>query len=132
MWNLIADLVHSYSIDGNMDQAMDCLTQALISHPQWIPNAMFDDRTKLVRGHPQFEQATQLPHEDGPAHFNAAVVAFEFGEINHAVEWLTLTFDLANEDGSLPYLLEALRDDDALRPYLAHSRVASLVEQYDT
>ncbi len=130
MWHLIADLVYSYAVAGETEQAIASLVQALSSHPMWIPNALFDERTELLRDHPGFKEATVLPQEDGPAHFNAAVVAFEFGEVARAVEWLSHTFELAAEDGSLPFLIEALRDDQSVQPYLAHSRVAALLDQH--
>jgi hypothetical protein len=130
MWNVIADLVKNYAAGGDTDLAMETLASALAAEPMWIPNALVDERTEALRGRADFAAATALPEDDGPAHFNAAAVALEHGDVGSAVEFMRRAFEIAAGDGSLPFLLEAVQDDDAFRPYLAHSEVSGLLDAY--
>lgn len=130
MWNVIADLVQSYAAAGDLDLAMETLAGALAAEPMWVPNALVDERTEPLRDREDFIAATALPDEDGPAHFNAAAVALEHGQVRPAVTFMRRAFEIAETDGSLPFLIEAVRNDDAFRPYLAHSDLAGLMDAY--
>ena len=130
MWNVIADLVSSYASGGDLDLAMETLAGALSAEPMWIPNALVDERTELLRARDDFAAVTALPDDDGPAHFNAAAVALEHGQVTPAVRFMRRAFEIAATDGSLPFLVEAVQGDDAFRPYLAHSELAGLLDSY--
>jgi tetratricopeptide (TPR) repeat protein len=127
MWHLIAQLVSTYASEGDAEKAMETLTKALTLEPQWIPNALFDERTALLRDRADFKTLTTLAPDDAPAHYNAAQVALEYREFDRAYEYLTVTFQLAKLEGSLDYLLEAIREDEVFRPYLNEPRVAALL-----
>ncbi|MBT3268299.1 hypothetical protein HN371_14175 [Candidatus Poribacteria bacterium] len=130
MWNVIADLVKSYAADGDADLAMATLAEALAAEPMWIPNALVDERTAPLRDRPDFAALTALPDGDGPAHFNAAAVALEHGQVGPAVTFMRRAFEIAATDGSVSYLVEAVQNDDAFRPYLAHSELSGLMDTY--
>lgn len=130
MWNVIAELVSTYATDGDLDLAMETLAGALAAEPMWIPNALVDERTEPLRNRDDFAAATALPSDDGPAHFNAAAVALEHGQVDPAVGFMRRAFEIAATDGSLPFLVEAVQGDEAFRPYLAHSKVAGLLASY--
>ena len=130
MWNVIADLVSNYAAGGDLNLAMETLAGALAAEPIWIPNALVDERTEPLRSHADFAAATALPDDDGPAHFNAAAVALEHGQVAPAVEFMRRAFEIAATDGSLPFLVEAVQGDASFRPYLAHSDLAGLLATY--
>jgi len=130
MWNVIADLVQNYAASGDLDLAMETLANALAAEPVWIPIALVDERTEPLRQRADFIAATALPAEDGPAHFNAAAVALEHGQVSPAVAFMRRAFEIAQTDGSVSFLVEAVRNDEAFRPYLAHSELAGLIDAY--
>ncbi len=130
MWNVIAELVSNYAAGGDLDLAMETLAGTLAAEPMWIPNALVDERTEPLRDRADFAAATALPDGDGPAHFNAAAVALEHGQVDPAVRFMRRAFEIASADGSLPFLMEAVQGDDAFRPYLAHSDLAGLLASY--
>ena len=130
MWNLLADLIHSYLTTGMVEQAFQVLAQALDSEPMWIPNALFDERIAGLRDHPEFARLTTLPPDDGPALFNAAMVALEYDRIQEAENFLRQAFQLALEDETLEYLLEAIQAESDSIPQLLQPPLADLVARY--
>ncbi|MDA1191258.1 MAG: hypothetical protein O3A46_06180 [Candidatus Poribacteria bacterium] len=130
MWHLIAELVETYAADGEFELAINSLKQTLETEPMWVPNALFDPRTEALRDREDFQAITALPPDDAPAHFNATLVALEYGQLEPAVEYLGRTLEMAKADGSLPFLLEALAEDPAFQPYKLHSKFTSLLTQY--
>ena len=127
MWHLIAEMVSIYSKEGDADKAMETLTKALTLEPQWVPNALFDERTALLRDRADFKTLTTFAPDDAPAHYNAAQVALEYREFDRAYDYLSVTFRLAELEGTLEYLLEAIREDDVFRPHLKDPRIAALL-----
>lgn len=131
MWHLIAEMVSTYAQEGEVEKAMETLARALALEPQWVPNALFDDRTALLRDRADFKALTTLSPDDAPAHYNAAQVALEYHEFDRAYEYLVQTFQIAEREGSVAFLLEALREDDIFRPYLNEPRFAALLAAHD-
>lgn len=130
MWHLIAEMAGTYAKEGDADKAMETLTKALTLEPQWVPNALFDERTALLRDRADFKALTTLAPDDAPAHYNAAQVALEYREFDRAYEFLAVTFALADTEGSLEYLLEAIREDEIFRPHLNEPRIAALLAEH--
>lgn len=131
MWHLIAEMVNTYAQEGETDKAMETLAKALALEPQWVPNALFDARMALLRDRADFKALTTLPPDDAPAHYNAAHVALEYREFDRAYEYLVQTFQIAQREGSVTFLLEALREDDVFRPHLNEPRFAALLATHD-
>jgi len=130
MWHLIAEMVANYAEEGDLDTAMETLKKALALQPQWVPNAVFDERTRALRGRSDYAEAVALPPDDAPAHYNMAQVAVEYQNVDAACEYLTAAFQLAQADGTVEYLVEAVREDDTFRAILADARVSELLSQH--
>lgn len=130
MWNLIADLIQSYTVTGQVEQALEVLAQTLAAEPMWIPHAQLDERLAGLWDLPEFQKIAALPPEDGPALFNAALVALEYSRPQIALEHLRRAFQLAVEDETLPFLLEALQEEAQTLPALSRPPFSELVAEY--